>query len=60
MTEKFENILRSIADEDSRALLERVRDLFSESLLTEGESFEVLRLTETELLGVRADQKTIE
>lgn len=61
MTEKFENILRSIADEDTRGLLERVRDLFSESLLTEGESFEVLRLTETELhLGVRADQKTIE
>ncbi|MDG2083993.1 MAG: TIGR00300 family protein [Planctomycetota bacterium] len=61
MTEKFENILRSIADEDTRGLLERVRDLFSESLLTKGESFEVLRLTETELhLGVRADQKTIE
>ena len=61
MTEKFENILRSIADEDTRALLERVRDLFSGSPLTEGDSFEVLRLTETELhLGVRADQKTIE
>ncbi|NCG55531.1 MAG: TIGR00300 family protein [Proteobacteria bacterium] len=61
MTEKFENILRSIADEDTRALLERVRDLFSGSPLTEGASFEVLRLTETELhLGVRADQKTIE
>ncbi len=56
MTDKFDNILRSVPGEDPRSLLKGVQ-----AACPEQSGFEVLRLTDTELhIGIAADSPALE